>query len=100
LFPDNPFTPKPDAYGTTVNVPKVRIRGVDIEIPVQPFKFLELGFNGAYTDATYTKNEVVLFGGTAQQLTFYFWAFRGYAQMSRMDLCDPELGHSERGRVL
>ena len=75
LFPDNPFVPGANAFGITVNVPRARIKGVELEASVKPAKWLELGGNAAYTKATYTKNEVVIFAGAPQQVGFFFGPF-------------------------
>jgi iron complex outermembrane receptor protein len=44
----------------TVNVPKARIRGVEVDGDIRPTGWLTLGLSGAYTDAQYTKNIVDL----------------------------------------
>jgi len=48
----------PSAF--TVNVPKARIRGVELDGDVTPADWLKLGISGAYTDAVYTDNLVDL----------------------------------------
>jgi iron complex outermembrane receptor protein len=46
--------------GFTTNVPKARVRGVELEANVRPIDWLTLGLTGAYTDAKYTDNIVNL----------------------------------------
>lgn len=75
LFPDNPFTASPDSFANTVNVPRARIKGLEFDLGIKPLDVLELGLNGAYTKATYTRNQAILFAGAAQQLRFDFGPF-------------------------
>jgi iron complex outermembrane recepter protein len=44
----------------TVNVPKAEIKGVEAELSIRPARWLSLGVSGAYTDARYTDNLVIL----------------------------------------
>ncbi len=46
----------------TANVPKAEITGVEVSGSVRPAPWLSLGMSGAYTDARYTSNIVVLNG--------------------------------------
>lgn len=46
--------------GFTVNVPKKRVKGVEVDADFQLASWLDVGFSGAYTDAKYTKNIVDL----------------------------------------
>lgn len=46
--------------GFTVNVPKARARGVEVDGNIRPADWLNLGFSGAYTKAEYTDNLVDL----------------------------------------
>lgn len=51
----------------TVNVPKARIKGVEVDLSVRPARWLTIGGAGAYTNAKYTSNTVTLFDPVAQQ---------------------------------
>ncbi len=53
----------PSAF--TVNVPRAKIKGVEVDGDIAPAEWLRLGFSGAYTDAKYTKNLVDLSVQTA-----------------------------------
>lgn len=44
----------------TVNVPKAEITGVEAELNLRPVPWLSFGVSGAYTDARYTDNLVIL----------------------------------------
>lgn len=44
----------------TVNVPKAKITGVEVGLDVEPAPWLRFGISGAYTDARYTDNLVIL----------------------------------------
>jgi len=46
--------------GFTVNVPKKRVRGVEVDGDARLADWLKIGFTGAYTDAKYTDNLVDL----------------------------------------
>lgn len=46
--------------GFTVNVPKARVRGVEVDGDFHISRLVEVGFTGAYTDARYTGNIVDL----------------------------------------
>ncbi|GAC1577539.1 MAG: TonB-dependent receptor [Sphingomicrobium sp.] len=46
--------------GFTVNVPKARVRGVEVDGDFHLSRLVEFGFTGAYTDARYTGNIVDL----------------------------------------
>jgi iron complex outermembrane receptor protein len=46
--------------GFTVNVPKKRVRGAEVDANFQVTDWLDLGFTGAFTDAKYTDNIVDL----------------------------------------
>ena len=46
--------------GFTVNVPKARVRGVEVDGDFHLSRLVEVGFTGAYTDARYTDNIVDL----------------------------------------
>lgn len=46
--------------GFTVNVPKKRVRGVEVDADFRLTDWLNIGFTGAYTDAKYTSNIVDL----------------------------------------
>ncbi|MBV1916588.1 MAG: TonB-dependent receptor [Sphingomonadaceae bacterium] len=44
----------------TTNVPKAKISGVEVALSISPSPWLDFGVSGAYTDARYTSNEVIL----------------------------------------
>ena len=46
--------------GFTVNVPKARVRGVEVDGNFRLSRLFKVGFTGAYTDAKYTQNIVDL----------------------------------------
>lgn len=46
--------------GFTVNVPRKRVRGAEVDGDFRPAPWLNLGFTGAFTDPKYTKNIVDL----------------------------------------
>ncbi|MFW2830963.1 TonB-dependent receptor [Sphingomonas sp. ID0503] len=48
----------PSAF--TVNVPKAKIKGVEVDADIEATEWLKLGVSGAYTDAKYTDNLVDL----------------------------------------
>lgn len=48
----------PSAF--TVNVPRAKIKGVELDADITPSNWLKVGMSGAYTDAKYTKNLVDL----------------------------------------
>lgn len=48
----------------TVNVPKKRIQGIELDGNFKVNRWLEFGFSGAYTDAKFTKNVVDLSAAT------------------------------------
>lgn len=75
LFVDNPFTSVADNVPNTVNVPEARIRGLEVDVGVRPFEFLDLGVNGAYTDAKFRKNSVTVWGNTPSSQSFKFGPF-------------------------
>lgn len=62
LFPTNPVNPALGSIAVTVNVPKARIRGLELDSGVEPTDWLSLGLSGAYTDAKFTENQAVVFG--------------------------------------
>ena len=62
--------------GFTLNVPKAKIKGVEVDGGVGLASWLDLGFNLAYTDAKYTKNQVDMEPLTGQ--AGYFITFTSY----------------------
>ncbi|MBB3862161.1 iron complex outermembrane receptor protein [Novosphingobium hassiacum] len=62
LFPANPVNPALGSIAVTVNVPEARIKGLEADIGVKLADWLELGVNGAHTDAEFTKNVARPFG--------------------------------------
>jgi len=56
------YVPEPSGTPSlvTTNVPKAKITGVELALDVSPAPWLDLGVSGAYTDARYTDNEVLL----------------------------------------
>ena len=48
----------------TVNVPRARIRGFEMDFSVRPSEYVQFGFSGNYTDARYTRNQVSFGGNT------------------------------------
>jgi iron complex outermembrane receptor protein len=51
----------PSAF--TGNIPAGTVRGVELEASISPISWLTVGMNGAYTDAFYTNNLGVAYGG-------------------------------------
>ncbi len=90
LFVDNPFTAAVDAIGITVGVPRARIKGVELDVGLKPADFLEVGFNGAYTKARYSRNKVSVFAASPFQQDFFYgpyadtpkWTGSAYAVLS------------------
>ena len=56
------YVPEPGGTPSlvTTNVPKAKITGVELALDVSPAPWLDMGVSGAYTDARYTDNEVIL----------------------------------------
>ncbi len=60
--------PDPDGPGglasiaVTANVPEMEVDGIELEANIAPTDWLELGVNGAWTDAEFTDGDVTLFG--------------------------------------
>jgi len=60
--------PDPDGPGgiasiaVTANVPEMEVEGIELEASLMATDWLELGVSGAYTDAEFTDENVVLFG--------------------------------------
>jgi iron complex outermembrane receptor protein len=52
----------PHSIAVTINVPEAQIKGIEVDAAFQPFEGLEIGGNGAYTDAKYTEDRVLIFG--------------------------------------
>ncbi len=64
-FPDPPeFFPgfDPASAAVTANIPEMEVQGVELEFSMAAADWLELGVNGAYTDAEFTDGEAILFG--------------------------------------
>ena len=59
-FPDPPGPVQ--SIAVTANVPKMEVKGFELDGSIMPADWLELGLSGTYTDATFTDNKVVLFG--------------------------------------
>jgi iron complex outermembrane receptor protein len=55
----------------TVNVPKARVQGVEVESLVEPTVWLQLGAAVNYTDAEFTDNLVSVSGGTPVEFGTY-----------------------------
>jgi iron complex outermembrane recepter protein len=53
------FNPVSGAGGAAVRNADARIKGIEVEASIQPFKGLEIGGNFSHTDAKYTKYEFV-----------------------------------------
>ncbi len=51
-----PPAPPDSGVGLTVNIPKARIQGVEVEAEIDPLSWLKFGVNGAYTSAAFTDN--------------------------------------------
>lgn len=62
LFPANPVNPALGSIAITVNVPKARIKGFEIDSGIKPFDWLNLGVTAARTDAKFTNNIAEPFG--------------------------------------
>ena len=64
--------PDPDGPGglasiaVTVNLPAMRVRGIEVEGSIRPASWLEIGGSGALTAAKFTKNTTILFGNLFQ----------------------------------
>lgn len=56
------YVPEPSGTPSlvTTNVPKAKITGVELALDVRPSPWLDFGVSGAYTDARYTSNQVIL----------------------------------------
>jgi len=56
------YVPEPGGTPSlvTTNVPKAKVTGVEAAFDISPTRWLDLGVSGAYTDARYTDNVVVL----------------------------------------
>jgi iron complex outermembrane recepter protein len=52
-----------NASAFTGNIPAGEVRGVELEASISPISWLTVGMNGAYTDAFYTNNLGVAYGG-------------------------------------
>ncbi|WP_083536007.1 TonB-dependent receptor [Sphingobium sp. MI1205] len=50
----------------TINIPKARIRGVELDGQIAPASWLTIGGSLTYTDAKFTDNESTLFGVTTR----------------------------------
>ncbi|MCK9563416.1 MAG: TonB-dependent receptor [Bacteroidales bacterium] len=57
-----PTTPDAASIAVTANVPKMVVKGVELEASFMPTDWLQLGFAGAYTKARFTDGNVELFG--------------------------------------
>lgn len=64
LFPANPVNPALGSVAITVNVPKARIRGFELDAGIEATDWLNLGLTAAHTDAKFTKNIAEPFGVT------------------------------------
>ncbi|MDY6945509.1 MAG: TonB-dependent receptor [Pseudomonadota bacterium] len=62
LFPANPVDPALGSVAITVNVPKARIRGFELDAGIQAADWLSLGVTAAHTDAEFTENIAQPFG--------------------------------------
>ena len=56
------YVPEPSGTPSlvTTNVPKARIQGVEAALDIRAAPWLDIGVSGAYTDAKYTSNVVIL----------------------------------------
>ena len=52
-----------NASAFTGNIPAGVVRGMELEASISPISWLTIGMNGAYTDAFYTNNLGVAYGG-------------------------------------
>jgi iron complex outermembrane receptor protein len=48
--------------GFTVNIPSAQVQGVEVNASIRPSQWLELGANGAYTDAAFTNGRAYVLG--------------------------------------
>lgn len=62
LFPTNPVNPALGSIAITVNVPKARIKGLELDAGIRPTPWLNIGVTGAHTDAKFTDNIAAPFG--------------------------------------
>ncbi len=62
LFPNNPVNPALGSIAITVNVPKARIKGLELDAGAKPADWLSIGVTGAHTDAKFTDNIAAPFG--------------------------------------
>lgn len=62
LFVNHPILPDLGSIAITVNVPKARIKGLELEAGIQPADWLDIGITGALTDAKFTNNITRPFG--------------------------------------
>lgn len=87
------------SIAVTANVPKARVRGVEVDGSIRPTDWLELGGMVAYTDAKFTSGNVDLFGDSFTFDTYPDtpkWAGSAYAQV---DLPLPDDAGTLRART-
>ena len=58
----NVVVPNVGVSGFTANVPQAQVYGYEGSLNISPLPWLELGADGSYTHAKFTKNSVTLFG--------------------------------------
>ena len=87
------YVPEPSGTPSlvTTNVPKAKIQGFEVAFDVSPSPWLDIGVSGAYTDAQYTSNKVILPNSVGVfSPTFYGpyadspkWTGNAYVQVKR-----------------
>lgn len=85
----------------TVNVPKSRTQGFEVDIQINPAPWLELGGAVSYTNAKFTRNENVVFGNVTRYGPYPDspkWAGSAYIQ-THFDLGDDGTRLSLRGDI-
>lgn len=53
---------QPSLSAITVNIPKARVRGIEVDTSITPAQWLQIGGTLAYTNAKYTNGTTVVFG--------------------------------------
>jgi len=70
----------------TVNVPRAKVKGIEIDGTITPASWLQLGGAATYTDAKFTKNLVSVQGGTPVEFGTYpdtsKWTGTAYAEVT------------------
>ena len=72
--------------GFTVNVPSAKVQGIEVSASIRPSQWLELGANGAYTDAAFTNGRAYVLGAGFNNFGPFAdvarWSGTAYAQVT------------------